>query len=81
MHGQLAKDGAEAAAVDGARVGARVGAEADAVVKAECKAVAEVAAARSEIDLFSLLFVLQINTLEFTCFGLICRSGESPVDW
>lgn len=77
MHGQLAKDGAEAAAVDGARVGA----EADAVVKAECKAVAEVAAARSEIDLFSLLFVLQINTLEFTCFGLICRSGESPVDW
>lgn len=77
MHGQLAKDGAEAAAVDGARVGA----EAEAVVKAECKAVAEVAAARSEIDLFSLLFVLQINTLEFTCFGLICRSGESPVDW
>lgn len=79
MHGQLAKDEAEAAAGAGARAGAGAGAGAE--VKAECKAVAEVAVARSEIDLFSPLFVLQINTLEFTCFGLICRSGESPVDW
>lgn len=77
MHGQLAKDEAEAAA--GTRARARTKTRDGA--KAECKAVAEVAVARSEIDLFSLLFVLQINTLEFTCFGLICRSGESPVDW
>lgn len=79
MHGQLAKDEAEAAA--GTRTRARTKTRDGAGAKAECKAVAEVAVASSEIDLFSLLFVLQINTLEFTCFGLICRSGESPVDW
>lgn len=79
MHGQLAKDEAEAAA--GTRTRARTKTRDGAGAKAECKANAEVAVARSEIDLFSLLFVFQINTLEFTCFGLICRSGESPVDW